>query len=237
MVRKNAATRDPRLPALPRPAPRYATFPPHADTIYQCDDKCGSFWQKLPVDPSSRDTKENVKAKYSFAVQSNVVVGPKGVMRFTVVPKNVPTGANFGLTNFVSVLHRAWQKGRLGPHVQKAIRHTDGGPDNVAWPSHVLHFLLVYIGAFNVFTWFRFMPGHSHTELSDRYFAFMKKLFDSDGSARVGGVQDFVELEQRLHDLFARAKEDVELRYLFASWDFAKWFADLDLQPEEDFGG
>ena len=29
----------------------------------------------------------------------------------------------------------------------------------------------------------------------------------------------------------------MELRYLFASWDFAKWFADLELQPEEDFGG
>ena len=28
--------------------------------IYECDDKCGSFWQSLPVDPTGRDGKSVV---------------------------------------------------------------------------------------------------------------------------------------------------------------------------------
>ena len=38
-------------------AMKYATYVPQADTIYECDDKCGSFWQQLPVAPLGRDSK------------------------------------------------------------------------------------------------------------------------------------------------------------------------------------
>ena len=41
---------------------------------YFVDDKCGSFWQQLPVSSTGRDTKENAKDKYKFAVHANVVL-------------------------------------------------------------------------------------------------------------------------------------------------------------------
>jgi len=110
---------------------KYGNFHQSSDACYECDDGCGSFWQGLPVDPTGRDSKQNVTAKYKFSVQANVLTGPGGVQRFAVMPKNVRKGANFGLSNLILVLHRAWKLGRLGPHVTRAYRHTDGGPDNV----------------------------------------------------------------------------------------------------------
>ena len=64
---------------------KYAAFQLTADTLYECDDKCGSFWQQLPVDPTGRDSKRGDRAKYKFAIQANVVVGPGGVQRFSAI--------------------------------------------------------------------------------------------------------------------------------------------------------
>ena len=189
------------------------------------------------MDATGRDSKSGARAKYHFSVQANVVCGPGGVQRFTVVPKNVGTGGNFGLTNLIVALHSAWKAGKIGPHVKKMIRHTDGGPDNVTWVSHMVHFLLVYIGAFEDLLWFMFMAGHSHTEIADRLFALMKKLFESDSGARVRPVQDFVELESRLREVFDKAKEEFEMGYLFANWDFASWFREHEFDPARDFKG
>ena len=219
-------------------AMKYSTYDQFADTCYECDDKCGSFWQQLPVSATGRDTKANVRAKYHFSIHANVVCGPGGLQRFTVVPKNVSGGgANFGLTNLIVALHAAWKSGKIGPHVTKLIRHTDGGPDNVSWVSHLVHWLLVYIGAFNDLLWFVFEAGHSHTEIADRLFALMKKLFESDSNVRVRPVQDFVELEGRLREVFAKAKEEFQLGYIFANWDFASWFQEHSFEPARDFKG
>ena len=144
---------------------------------YECDDKCGSFWQKLPVNETGRDTKEEAKAKYAFSIHANVMCGQNGVCRFTLVPKNVTCGADFGLTNLLITLLAAKRRGQLEGHVDHLYRHTDGGPDNVAIVVHFIHWLMVYLGIFNKITWFRFPAGHSHTEIADRLFSIMKKLF------------------------------------------------------------
>lgn len=203
---------------------KYGTFHQSSDAIYECDDGCGSFWQGLPVDPTGRDSKQSVTAKYKFSVQANVLSGPGGVQRFAVMPKNVRKGANFGLSNLILVLHRAWKMGRLGTHVTRAYRHTDGGPDNVSWVSHVLHWLLVYIGVFQDLWWFRFEPGHSHTEIADRLFSCMKKLFESDSGKRVGPLESFEDLERELRSTFEKAQEHFELAFQLANWDFESWF-------------
>ena len=53
--------------------------PPDAEALYECDDRCGSFWQKLPVDISGRYAKDTVNHVFSFAVQANVIcVIPEG---------------------------------------------------------------------------------------------------------------------------------------------------------------
>lgn len=214
---------------------KYETYSEHADAVYECDDKCGSFWQQLPGDAEGRDGKATARAKYVFAIQANVVVGPGGVQRFTVVPKNICTGANFGCTNFVMALVRAKRAGRLHQGVKKVIRHTDGGPDNVAIVTHLLHFLLVYIGAFEELLWILFESGHSHTEIADRLFHILKLLFKSETGVRVQGVEDFAQLEARLHALFASSREMFELGWLFANWDFGAWFDSMHV-VDPDFG-
>lgn len=196
---------------------------PESDTVYQCDDKCGSFWQKLPVSASGRDTKDNAKAAYHFSIQANVVTGEKGMIRFACVPKNIATGGNFGLTNLLMTLKRHQEKGNLQPHKIRLIRHTDGGPDNVCMTTHIIHWLLVYVGVFEEVLWFRFKAGHSHTEVADRLFSIMKRLFETDSQSRVSGIQDIPELVSRLQAEFHKEKEKLLFEFDFANWDLSEW--------------
>ena len=64
--------------------------------IYECDDKCGSFWQALPVDPTGRSGKSVVADLYHFSIQANVVCGQGGLIRFGFLPKHVATGGTLG---------------------------------------------------------------------------------------------------------------------------------------------
>ena len=191
---------------------------PESDTCYECDDKCGSFWQKLPVDVTGRHSKSTATATYQFAIQANVLCGERGIMRFAVVPKSVTTGGNFGLTNLIMCLWRAHQAGRLTARVKKLIRHTDGGPDNCSHVTHIFHWMLVYLGIFEEVLWFRFEAGHSHTEIADRLFGLMKRLFETDSSARCTGVGSFEELEQKLRETFASCPEQFKMEFNFANW-------------------
>ena len=61
-------------------------------TVYEGDDKCGSHWQCLPVNPTGRETKAGAKNQFEFSIQANVVFGEGGVQMFSVTPKTVPTG-------------------------------------------------------------------------------------------------------------------------------------------------
>ncbi|KAL3921350.1 MAG: hypothetical protein SGPRY_004933 [Prymnesium sp.] len=73
---------------------RYLANPP-SSTINQCDDKCGSYWQQLPVPMSGRELKANAKIQYNFCTQANVVCGEKGIIWFTCVPRNIATDGVF----------------------------------------------------------------------------------------------------------------------------------------------
>ena len=186
---------------------------------YSVDDKCGSFWQQLPVGSTGRDTKENAKDKYKFAVHANVVCGEQGHKRFTFVPKNISTGANFGLTNLLMTIFLAVKSGNLNPQTDRFIRHTDGGPDNVSIVTHFIHWLLVYLGVFNEFIWFRFKAGHSHTEVADRLFSIIKSLFESDGANRVLPIDDFPSLIPKIEAAFKDEVESCTFNWNFANWD------------------
>lgn len=200
-----------------------------ATTIYEGDDKCGSYWQKLPVDPTGRDSKQSAKAVFTFSIQANVIFGQGGTSRFAVTPKAVTTGGNFGLTNFVKALQRAKELGRLGPHVTGLYRHTDGGPDNLCQVTHLLHWLLVFLGCFQSIVWFRFEAGHSHTELADRLFSILKRLFATDNSSRPEGIGCFVELWGKLTEALAKTAETNEIAWNLSNWDFETWFAEMGI--------
>ena len=126
-----------------------------------------SWWQCLPVDETGRANKATAPYTFHFSIQSNVVCGPQGHKWFTVVPKHVGTGGNFGLTNLVIALHHMYTRTKF-ENKRKLIRQTDGGSDNVNRITHIFHWLLVWLGVFQEIEWFRFDAGHSHTEISDR---------------------------------------------------------------------
>ena len=138
---------------------RRSLFMRGADAIYECDDKCGSFWQALPADPTGRNGKKVVADLYRFAIQANVVCGEGGIIRFAFIPKHVTTGGNFGLTNLLMTLLRAKERGALSSRAKTMYRHTDGGSDNVGVVTHTLHWLMVYLGIFDEIVWFRFEAG------------------------------------------------------------------------------
>ena len=52
---------------------RQSCYLADADCCYECDDKCGSFWQKLPVDFTGRHAKDTVNHVFGFSVQANVL--------------------------------------------------------------------------------------------------------------------------------------------------------------------
>jgi hypothetical protein len=216
---------------------RYASYDAASRTVYECDDKCGSFWCKLPVASGGRSNKGNAKQVYEFAVQANVICGPGGVLRLAVIPKTVTTGANFGLSTLLSALYSAFRNKRLHQHVRCLIRHTDGGPDNVAKRTHIFHWLLVYVGCWEEVVWFMFDAGHSHTEIADRLFSLMKKLFETNNAATVkGGVTSFEDLEEKLKSCFAKCPEMKEIVYHFANWDIDNWLKEsvgVRLKPDD----
>ena len=207
---------------------REAYNPASATAIYENDDKCGSHWCKMPVSEGGRDPKSAAKAKYDFAIQANVVCGAGGVARLAVVPSNVQTGANFGLTNLVTTLWHAWKAGRLPTHCKTLIRHTDGGGDNLSYTTHIVHFLLVYLGIFDEVLWFRFEAGHSHTEISDRLFALLKKHFTTDNGTRVNRLATFSELFNNVDKGLSKCPEVRLFEYDLANWDFEKWLEGMN---------
>jgi ribosomal protein S18 acetylase RimI-like enzyme len=206
---------------------------------YECDDKCGSHWVELPVAEDGRDNKSMAKLKYKFGLQCNIIAGGGGVNRFMVVPKHIKTGGNFGLTCLMLALIRAQELGRLTSTAgTRLYRHTDGGPDNLSVTTHLFHWLLVHIGIFEEVVWFRFDAGHSHTELADRFFSMLKRLFTSArGGERAGRLDGLLELEQELQKTFQKGAETAELEYIFANWDFGNWFLSGHLHAHHSFAG
>lgn len=64
---------------------------------------------------------------------------------------------------------------------------------------------------------------HSHTEIADRLFSLMKKLFETDSAARVCGVGCPTELTSKLDAVFADCKEEFLLEFNWANWDIEDW--------------
>jgi hypothetical protein len=54
---------------------RQRCYHKQSDAIYQCDDKCGSHWESIPVDSSGRNSKANMYRLFNFSIQANVICG------------------------------------------------------------------------------------------------------------------------------------------------------------------
>eukprot|EP00965_Chrysotila_dentata_P203929 6182032-Pleurochrysis_carterae.AAC.4 len=151
----------------------------HRAWLFEHDDKCGSIYTHLPCPKGSRETAASTSSrwKYRTAMQANLY--PNALLRFSLVPPCVRTGANFGCSAFFASLVRNQELGTLGSVV---YRQTDGGSDSDAVITHVLHWLLVHMGVVDKIVWIRLKSKHLHS-LCDRTFSMlMEKLWGKRGT-------------------------------------------------------
>eukprot|EP00965_Chrysotila_dentata_P077461 2557208-Pleurochrysis_carterae.AAC.2 len=144
--------------------------------VFCLDDKLGSHLQFLPIPPGGGHDGKNTagRRRYRQRLQGNLF---PGVGNFpSVVPPMLHTGSNFGCSVFVHSLYRLIEKGKLDARGKRIVRPTDGGPENVAWVTHGVHFMLVREGVFDQIDWIRLLPGHFHNP-QGQTFATTKAIF------------------------------------------------------------
>eukprot|EP00965_Chrysotila_dentata_P182148 6014815-Pleurochrysis_carterae.AAC.1 len=118
-----------------------------------CDDKLGSHWQFLPMPTNKRDSKKSASRwTYWQRLQGNTYEGIGNFL--SGVPPMLHTGGSFGCSAFcVLLMYRLIQQFKLDARVERIIRQTDEGSDNVTWITHAVHYVLVREGAFNQIDW------------------------------------------------------------------------------------
>ena len=155
---------------------------------FQYDDKCGSAFAHCPTWRRFRGDLAT-KWQYRFAIMANLFAG--GLLRFSLVPKCLQTGVNFGLSSYFSACVRAAELGILG---EETYRQTDSGPDCDAKESHAFHIEFVSRGAVNKLSWIRLFPKHSHN-YADRANSMLKEIIWPRGDG-AGGFTAPWNLEQ-----------------------------------------
>jgi hypothetical protein len=136
---------------------------------YQYDDKCGSSFLHQPS-PKCRPGANATRWQYRWALHGNIYAGD--FLRFSMVPKCLQTGINFGNSAYFSAMVRAAELGVLG---EETTRQTDSGPDCDAQEAHALHVELVSRGVVNKLRWLRLQPKHSHN-FADRANSMVKAV-------------------------------------------------------------
>eukprot|EP00965_Chrysotila_dentata_P091654 3026021-Pleurochrysis_carterae.AAC.9 len=186
--------------------------------VFCLDDKLVSHWQSLPIPPGGRDGKNTAgRWRYRQCLQGNSF---PGVCNFvSVVPPMLHTGSNVGFSAFVYSLYRLIETGKLDARAKRIARQTDGGPDNVSWVTHGVHFMLVREGVFNQIVRIRLLPGHSH---NPQTFSITKTIFIPAGGDRIGCTTPW-EMECRLVDGLKKMNGGLEMLWQLASFDFTDW--------------
>eukprot|EP00965_Chrysotila_dentata_P250116 6209261-Pleurochrysis_carterae.AAC.3 len=154
-----------------------------------------------------------------------------------VVPPMLHTGSNFGCSAFCYSIYSLIELGKLNSSVERVIRQTDGGSDNVAWVTHGVHYMLVHEGAFNQIDWVRLGPGHSYCQqsahtASERSFEAQHRTDQTFSNCRsifyprrgLGpGCTSPMEFEAMLVDGLKEMNGGMEMLWQLANFDFTKW--------------
>lgn len=69
--------------------------------------------------------------------------------------------------------------------------------------------------------------SHSHTEIADRLFSLMKRLFESDSRTRVQGIGSFEKLAQKIQEEFQKCPESFLMDYNWANWNLEEWLSKM----------
>ena len=112
----------------------------HEGVIVENSDKCGDDCFYLPN--SSRASSANMsKYKYRLSLQANVYAGK--LYHLMLLLPNLTTGADFGITSFLSGLVRLIQLGEVTAAKRRLLRGMDGGSENVNFAGLAINSTLV----------------------------------------------------------------------------------------------
>ena len=197
----------------------------HEGIIVENADKCGDDCFYIPN--SARASSANMsKYKYRLSLQANVYAGK--LYHLMLLLPNLTTGADFGVTSFLSGLMRMFQLGEITSSKRRLLRGMDGGSENVNFVCLGMNSTLVHElheGSITEIQQHRLPPDHSHYWLTDGTFSVMEGWLCGDGFPGCATVWDLIDY---LRSRFARAAnfkdKRVEITCLLVTFAFTKWF-------------
>eukprot|EP00966_Prymnesium_polylepis_P092292 2136862-Prymnesium_polylepis.1 len=143
----------------------------HEGMIVENCDKCGDDCFHIPN--SLRASSANMsKYKYRLSLQANVYSGT--LYHLMLLLPNLITGADFGVTSYLSGLTRMFQLKQITRHKRRLLRGMDGGPENVTFIGLGMNQTLVHElhdGSINEVQQHRLLPDHSHHWTTDGLFS------------------------------------------------------------------
>ena len=197
----------------------------HEGYIVENSDKCGDDCLYLPN--SNRASSSNMsKYKYRLALQANVYAGK--LFHLTLLLPNLVTGADFGVTSFLSGLARMFQLGEVTPQKRRLMRGMDGGSENVNFVGLGMNSTIVkelHKGSINTVQQHRLVPDHSHHWLTDGTFSVIEGWLCHDGFPGCATIWDLIEYLRSKFATAANYKDkEVEITCLLVTFAFTKWF-------------
>jgi len=143
----------------------------------------------------------------------NLYVGE--LLRFSMVPKCMQTGVNFGNSAYFSTMVRAAELNILG---EETTRQTDSVPDCDAKETHAMHVELVSRGAVNKLRWIRLVPKHSHN-FADRANSMIKAVIWPQHGVG-GGCHAPWDMKSIVENAMASQRGKVELAWHWNNFDW-----------------
>ena len=197
----------------------------HEGLIVENSDKCGDDCLYLPN--SSRASSANVsKYKYRLSLQANIYAGK--LYHLMLLLPNLTTGADFGVTSFLSGLTRLFQLGRVTNQTRRLLRGMDGGSENVNFVSLGMNSTLVHElhrGSIDEIQQHRLPPDHSHYHVTDGTFSVLEGWLCHDGFPGCPTVWDLIDYLRSKFSTAANYKNKrIEITCLLVTFAFEKWF-------------
>ena len=146
------------------------------------------------------------------------------------------TGADFGITSYLSGLTRMFQLGEVTSSKRRLMRGMDGGSENVNFATLGMNSTLVHElheGSINEIQQHRLVPDHSHYWLTDGTFSVIEGWLCHDGFPGCATVWDLIEYLRLQFSKAANYKDKrVEISCLLVTYAFTKWFDGCIRQDE-----
>ena len=193
--------------------------------LVENSDKCGDECLYVPTREKGRVMSHNAGLyKYRVSLQANVFGGK--LFHLTLLLPNLKTGANFGITSFLTGLVRLIKSGEVTSGTKRHVfRGLDGDSANICNVGLAFNNTLAHYRFFDSVQQHRLPPDHSHTWQTDGLFSVLEGWLLHEGFS---GARTLHHLMTFLRHKFATSDaykdQRIEINILLANFAFAKWF-------------